>query len=146
MLNQQSWAPGQWWPFLPVSCHNLGTTKQSEGEAQVRGGYLVTLSPKSWIRIPAKHRQFNTSFPISFLSALSWLRSPMGTLLSCSSPDLNQLSFQMEISTDWLVNADFLKIFQDYIKADDLGIEDQKESHSQSLPWFPGSNVIKHRE
>lgn len=44
------------------------------------------------------------------------------------------------------MNADILKSFQDYIKADDLGIEDQKESHSQSLPRFPGSNLIKRRE
>lgn len=85
---------------------------------------------------------------MSFHSALSWLQleASMATLLSCSSHDLHQLPFQMEISTDWSVNTDFLKGSQDYIKAGDLGTEDQKGSHSQSLPRFPGSNLIKKRE
>lgn len=70
----------------------------------------------------------------------------MATLLSCSSHDLHQLPFQMEISIDWSVNTDFWKGFQDYIKAGNLGTEDQSESHSQSLPRVPGSNLIKKRE
>lgn len=44
------------------------------------------------------------------------------------------------------MNADSLKGFQNYIKADSLGKEDQKGSHSQNLPRLPGSNLIKRRE
>jgi len=67
----------------------------------------------------------------------------MATLLSCPNHNLHQLPFQMEISTDWSVHSDLSKGFQDYIKVGDLGTEDQKESHSSSLPRFPGSNLIK---
>lgn len=70
----------------------------------------------------------------------------MVTPPSCSSQDLHQLPFQMEISAEWPVNTDFLKRFQDYIKEGDLGTENQKESHSQILPRFPGSKLIKKNE
>lgn len=70
----------------------------------------------------------------------------MATLQSSSSHDLHQLSFQMEISAGRAMNADSLKGFQNYIKADSLGKEDQKGSHSQNLPRLPGSNLIKRRE
>lgn len=39
----------------------------------------------------------------------------------------------MEIRTDLSVHTAFLKGFQDYIKAGDLGTEDQKESHNVYL-------------